>query len=130
MKFILSENQLNKLYEIGGGAYSDGQLDLFLEPNEMESFKENGNQKFLEILKDVERKCGWTHDPKRDSSNGEWFVHQCYPMRHFYYNEPCPRSEFVEMLSSRISNKYLKTSYARTAIRPEDWYVTVMIRKI
>ena len=51
-------------------------------------------------------------------------------MGYFYTNEPVYRSEFVKRLSERIPKKYLNTNYPMTAIRPEDWYVDVTIKKL
>lgn len=130
MKFLLKEAQLQKLFEIGGGVHSDGQLDMFLEPEEMDSFRKNSNEKILNILKEVEHGCGWAHDPQRDEDKGGYIVHHCYPLQYFYTNEPVPRHIFVEKLSEKISNKYISTSYPMTVIRPEDWYVTVKIKKV
>lgn len=130
MKVLITESQLNRLYEIGGGVHSDGQLDMFLEPHEMNSFRKNGNEKFLNILKEIERECGWTHDSNRDIDKGDYIIHQCYPLQYFYTKEPVPRYKFVERLSEKIPSHYLNTSYPRTTIRPEDWYVKVSIKKV
>lgn len=130
MKIVLNENQLNKLLEVIG-SFSDGQTDLFMTTqDEIDNFTNDANIKLEKILVEVEKECGWAHDYDKDIDKGGCVIHKCYPMGYFYTNKPVYRSEFVKRLSERIPKKYLNTSYPMTAIRPEDWYVDVTIKKL
>jgi hypothetical protein len=130
MKIVLNENQLNKLLEVIG-SFSDGQTDLFMTTqDEIDNFTNDANIKLEKILREVEKESGWAHDSDRDIDKGNCVIHKCYPMGYFYTNKPVYRSEFIKRLSERIPKKYLNTSYPMTAIRPEDWYVDVTIKKL
>lgn len=130
MRILLNESQLNKLLETVG-AFPDGQTDMFMTTqDEIDQFRKEGDIKYEKILREVEKECGWLHDSDRDIDKGDRVIHKCYPMGYFYTNKPVPRWEFVERLSERISKEYLSILYPRTAIRPEDWYVEVTIKKL
>ena len=130
MNFIINENQLHKLLEIGGGVHSDGQIDLFLEPEEINSFRDNGNKKIEQTLIKIEKQCGWTHNPKNDIDKGDCILHKCYPIEGSYENRPVPRSEFMNILLDRMPEKYLKIDFSMELNRPKDWYVNVIIKKV
>lgn len=130
MRILLSESQLNKLLETVG-AFPDGQTDMFMtSQDEIDQFRKEGDEKLEKILREVEKESGWLHDSDKDVDKGDRILHKCYPMGYFYTNKPVPRWEFVERLSERIPKEYLSILYPRTAIRPEDWYVEVRIKKL
>ena len=129
MKIYLKESQLTRLLE-GGGIHSDGQIDLFLDPGEMDTHRDMGNRKFLDTLKSIERECGWKHDDKNDEETPTSIIHKCYPAAYMSIVRSVPRGEFVRRLSEKIPAAYLKTSYSETDMRPDDWFVDVILKKV
>jgi len=129
MKLILNESQLRRLFE-ANGVFPDGQVDLFMNQDEVDEFRANGNKKLEEILREVERESGWAHDSDRDVDKGDRILHRCYPMGYFYSHKPIYRHKFIEALMDRIPKKYIEIIHPMTAIRPEDWYVDVTIKKL
>ena len=128
MRIRLEEEQLGRLLE-AIGAFQDGQTDMFMTTqDEIDQFRREGNAKLEKILKEVESESGWAHDPKNDVDKGNSIQHRCYPMS--YFHQPIRRNEFIKMLTDRIPKEYLKILHPMTAIRPEDWYVDITIKKL
>ena len=123
MVIRLNESQLRRLFETNAK-----QLDLFMTPEESDEFSREGNKKLEAILREVEDENGWTHNQENDIDKGERIIHRCYPMYNFSVRRPVKRTEFEEVLRSRISPKYLEIIH-HAAIRPEDWFVDVSINK-
>lgn len=130
MKIVLNEGQMNRLLETVG-AFPDGQTDMFMTTqDEIDQFRKEGDEKLEKILREVEKESGWLHDSDKDVDKGDRILHKCYPMGYFYTHKPIYRHEFIKALSDRIPKEYLSIVYPMTAIRPEDWYVDVEIKKL
>lgn len=130
MKIMLNESQLSRLLETVG-TFPDGQTDMYMTTqDEIDQFRKEGDAKLEQILKEVERESGWAHDPDKDVDKGDRILHKCYPMGYFYTHKPIYRHEFIKALMDRIPDKYLQIMYPRTAVRPEDWYVDITIKKL
>lgn len=130
MKLRLNESQFRKLLK-ENGAFPDGQTDLFLTTqDEIDNFRKEGNAKLEQILKEVERESGWAHDSVKDVDKGDRILHKCYPMGYFYTHKPIYRHEFIKAHMERIPKKYIDIMHPMTAVRPEDWYVDVTIKKL
>ena len=129
MKIRLNESQLRRLFE-ANGIFPDGQYDLFMNQNEVDKFREEGNKKLEEILREVEKKSGWAHNSSYDIEKEDSITHKCYPMGYFYTHKPIYRHEFIKALTDRIPKQYIQILHPMTAIRPEDWYVDVTIKKV
>ena len=119
MKLRLNESQFRKLLK-ENGAFPDGQTDMFMTTqDEIDQFRKEGNDKLEKILREVELESGWAHDKNRDVDKGDRILHKCYPMGYF-----------IERLTDRIPKEYINILHPMTAIRPEDWYVDVSIKKL
>lgn len=129
MKIRLNESQLRRLFE-ANGVFPDGQYDLFMNQDEVDKFREEGNKKLEEILREVEKESGWAHDSSNDIEKEDSITHKCYPMGYFYTRKPIYRHEFIKALTDRIPKQYIQILHPMTAIRPEDWYVDVTIKKV
>ena len=129
MKIKLNESQLRKLFE-ENGMFPNGQFDLFMDQQEVDNFRKEGDEKLEKILREVELESGWAHDKDRDIDKGDRILHKCYPMGYFYKHEPIYRHEFIKKLTDRIPKEYIDILHPMTAVRPEDWYVDVTIKKL
>ena len=130
MRIRLNEAQLGRLLEVVG-SFPDGQTDMFMTTqDEIDQFRKEGNDKLEKILREVELESGWAHDKDRDVDKGDSILHKCYPMGYFYKNKPVYRHIFIERPTDRIPKEYIKILHPMTAVRPEDWYVDVSIKKL
>ena len=66
----LTESQLRKvlveavrgiLNELGGGIHPSGQMDLFMNQDEVDDFHGNADDSMYGALLAAERECGWSH---------------------------------------------------------------------
>jgi hypothetical protein len=130
MRIRLNEAQLSRLLEVVG-SFPDGQTDMFMTTqDEIDQFRKEGNDKLEKILREVELESGWAHDKDRDVDKGDSILHKCYPMGYFYKSKPVYRHIFIERLTDRIPKEYINILHPMTAVRPEDWYVDVSIKKL
>lgn len=98
--------------------------------DEIDRFRKESDDKLEKILREVEKESGWAHDKNKDVDKGDRILHKCYPMGYFYTHKPIYRHEFTKALTDRIPREYIDIFYPKTAIRPEDWYVYVTIKKL
>ena len=124
MKVIINESQYQKLLEV------IREPDLFMSPEEQENYASDYNKRLEEILQEVEEECGWTHNPTLTKENDVAVTYSCYPMQHFAIKKPVPRHEFATAVDDRFGRERVSTTYPMTINRPEDWYVSVTIKKI
>jgi len=61
LRNVLVEAVKGVLNELGGGIHRNGQMDLFMDQDEVDDFHNNADDSMFDALLTAERECGWSH---------------------------------------------------------------------
>lgn len=62
LRKIVRESVYRVLDEIGGGIHQNGQIDLFMDQDEIGQYNGVSNNAMVDALLSAESKCGWEHN--------------------------------------------------------------------
>ena len=88
---IVKNSVRNIIKEIGG-VYPDGQIDMFFNQDDVDTYRTDLDDKMLQGLITAEKSCGWGHSEKNEM--GRYTVYTCYPKSGMHKS----RNEFINMI--------------------------------
>lgn len=131
----LNENQLHgiiknivgKIINEEYGRYKNGQLDMFFNQNEVDSYYANVMKKWKEALKKCERECLWKYNITQETP--KQIMITAYP----YSKSAASKNDFINIMkqySPQPNNVSFKTEDYTLHDSPRTQVVNIIINKV